>query len=87
MTNGAPKEPWYSILAWAFVFALLVAGMVLGWQLLKSHLQFSEQLKLLTAITGIPALVGVAFYGRLSIEVTGALLGVILGFVFGIALH
>jgi hypothetical protein len=80
-------EPYYSILAWSFVFALLIAGCILSWLLFKPPLEFKDGLKLLSAIVGIPAFVGVAFYGRLSVELTGVLLAVILGFVFGSALH
>ncbi len=85
MSEGAPQEPWYSILAWIFVLALLVVGAILG--CVFKPTEFQNELKLLTAILGIPAFVGVAFFGRISTELTGVLLGVILGFVFGSYLH
>jgi hypothetical protein len=62
---------------------LLLAGGYLSLHRIALPLSLADGLRLLVAVTGIPAFVGVAFYGRLSTELTGTLLGMILGFVFG----
>jgi hypothetical protein len=82
---NAIKDFAWTIGVFTIAIGLLVAGCILGYQLIDPQ-RTIDSLKIIVAAEAIPVFFLIATYQRMSGETVGVILGTVMGFALGKAL-